>query len=90
LCREIESNESFDQALLSLSLSPYNSTKREDDITKHYNYAMDNDFITSLMNLSLSPKPLARRSADSQAETSNDTPSDENTNPDTNKQESNA
>lgn len=51
---------------------------------------MDNDFITSLMNLSLSPKALARRSADSQAETSKDTPSEENTNPDTNKQESNA
>jgi hypothetical protein len=70
LRREIESNESFDRALLSLSLSPHNSTKHEDDITKHYNYASDDDFIASLMNLSLSPKAAFRRSADTRVEES--------------------
>lgn len=83
--KEIESNESFDRALLSLSLSPHNSTKHEDDITKHYNYASDDDFIASLMSLSLSPKAGFRRSADKQAEES----FDENTNPDTMKKKSN-
>lgn len=80
LQREIETNESFDQALLSLSLSPYNSTKHEDNITKHYNYASDDDFIASLMNLSLSPKGTAKRSSNLVKE-SNGGPSNENTKP---------
>lgn len=61
--KEIQVDESFINALLSLSLTPAKHKDIgdkpkdvEDDVAKYYCETSDEDFISSLMTLSLSPK----------------------------------